>query len=69
MPQDNTPQQKRSFLATLGAVFWSFIGLRRRSDYEQDVGGLRPVYVLIAALLAAALFIGLLLVAVSFAVG
>ncbi len=61
---DDKPQ-KTSFFATLGAVFWSFIGLRRRSDYEKDVTGLNPVYVIIAALIGAALFIGILLTVVS----
>lgn len=62
---DQQKQQKKSFLATLGAVFWSFIGLRRRSDYETDVTGLNPVYVIIAAIIGAAIFIGVLLTVVS----
>ena len=57
--------EKTSFLATLGAVFWSFVGLRRRSDYEKDVTGLNPVYVIIAAFLGVAIFIGVLLMVVS----
>lgn len=59
--------KKLSFLETLGAVFWSFIGLRRRSDYERDVTGLNPVYVILAAFVGVAIFIGLILLAVSFA--
>lgn len=58
-------QNKMSFLATLGAVFWSFVGLRRRSDYEKDVTGLNPVYVIAAALIGVAIFIGVLLTIVS----
>jgi hypothetical protein len=58
-------QKKMSFFATLAAVFWSFIGLRRRSDYEKDVTGLNPVYVIIAALIGVAIFIGLLLTIVK----
>ncbi len=57
--------KKTSFLATLGAIFWSFIGLRRNSDYEKDVTGLNPVYVIIAALLGVAIFIAVLLTVVS----
>lgn len=56
---------KMSFFATMGAIFWSFIGLRRRSDYEKDVTGLNPFYVLVAALLGVAIFIGILLLVVS----
>jgi hypothetical protein len=59
---------KRSFGQTLVAVCWSFIGLRRRRDYERDVDALRPAYVLAAALLGAAGFVGLLLLAVRLAV-
>ena len=66
-PVDDKPQ-KMSFFPTLGAVFWSFIGLRRRSDYEKDVTGLKPGYVILAALIAAALFIGILLTVVSLVV-
>lgn len=66
-PSKEAPPRKLSFLETLGAVFWSFIGLRRRSDYERDVTGLNPVYVIVAALVGVAIFIALLLLAVSFA--
>jgi hypothetical protein len=62
-------QKKMSFAATLGAVFWSFIGLRRRSDYEKDVTGLNPLYVIVAGLIGVAMFIGLLLFIVSMVVG
>jgi hypothetical protein len=59
---------KRSFGQTLIAVCWSFIGLRRRRDFERDVDALRPGYVLLAALLGAAGFVSLLLMAVRLAV-
>ena len=49
------------------AVAWSFIGLRRRSDFERDVGALRPGYVIVGALIAACGFVGLLLAAVRVA--
>jgi len=58
----------RSFLGTMLAVAWSFIGLRRRKDFEQDVGGLNPVYVLIAGLLGTAMLIGTLLTVVHLVV-
>jgi len=52
----------------MAAIAWSFIGLRRRKDFEQDIGRLNPLYVLIAALTGTAIFIGILLAAVSLAV-
>jgi hypothetical protein len=66
---ENKPHQRKgSFLATMKAVFWSFFGVRKRSDYEQDAANLNPVHVIIAGLIGAAIFIGLLLLAVRFAV-
>ena len=61
-------QRKASFLATMKAVFWSFFGVRKRRDYEHDAANLNPVHVIIAGLIGAALFIGLLLLVVRFAV-
>ena len=65
----STPESApRSFAGTMLAVAWSFIGLRRRKDFEQDVGGLNPVYVLAAALLGTAMLIGTLLTIVRLVV-
>ena len=65
---DKPYQRKASFLATMKAVFWSFFGVRKRSDYEKDAANLNPVHVIIAGLIGAALFIGLIILAVRFAV-
>jgi hypothetical protein len=61
-------KRKASFVATMKAVFWSFFGVRKRSDYEKDSAQLNPVHVIIAGVIGAALFIGLLLLLVKFAV-
>lgn len=42
------------------AVFWSFLGVRKRSDYEADAHGLDPRHVVAAGLAAAAAFVLLL---------
>lgn len=65
---DNNPHRKTSFFATLTAVAWSFIGLRRTKDYERDVTGLNPVYVIIAGLIGVAIFIGVLIMIVHLVV-
>ncbi|MGW8391393.1 DUF2970 domain-containing protein [Pseudoduganella sp. HUAS MS19] len=57
----------RSFGETMLAIAWSFIGLRRRSDFERDVGALRPGYVIAGGLIAASCLAGILLFAVSMA--
>lgn len=59
--------KQRSFGETMLAVAWSFIGLRRRSDFERDVGALRPAYVIAGALIAAGCFVAALLFAVRMA--
>jgi len=57
-----------SFWYSLKAVVWSFFGLRRKSDFDNDDARLNPVHIVIAALIAVALFIGLLILAVQWAV-
>ncbi|CUI07499.1 Probable transmembrane protein [Janthinobacterium sp. CG23_2] len=59
---------KASFGATMKAVFWSFLGIRKRSDYEKDSASLNPVHVVIAGLIGVMLFIGVLIALVKFAV-
>jgi preprotein translocase subunit Sec61beta len=39
------------------AVFWSFLGVRRRSDYESDTQKLTPQAVIAAGLVSAAVFV------------
>lgn len=39
------------------AVFWSFFGVRRKTDYEQDAVHLTPVQVIVIGLVGAAIFI------------
>ncbi|MEW7849073.1 DUF2970 domain-containing protein [Massilia aurea] len=68
MEPDKPYLRKGSFLATMKAVLWSFFGVRKRADYENDAASLNPVYVIVAGLIGGAVFIGLIMVAVSFAV-
>ena len=62
-------QRKASFGATMKAVFWSFFGIRKKSDYEKDAQQLNPVHVIIAGLIGALIFIGTLLLIVKSVVG
>ena len=54
-------RRRGSFLQTVRAVAWSFFGVRKSADYERDLGQLNPVHVVIAGVLGAVLFIGVLL--------
>ena len=39
------------------AVFWSFFGVRKRSEYEADTQRLKPQHVIIAGLVSAFVFV------------
>jgi Protein of unknown function (DUF2970) len=58
-----------SFGQTVKAVAWSFFGVRRRAGYEQDVQRLNPVHVIIAGIIAAAIFVVCLMMLVRWVVG
>ncbi len=60
--------RKASFGATMKAVFWSFFGIRKRSDYEKDAAQLNPVHLIIAGLIGALVFIGVLVTVVKLVV-
>ena len=58
-------QRRGSFLQTMKAVAWSFFGVRKSRDYEQDVAQLNPVHVIIAGVIGAVVFIGVLVLVVN----
>ncbi|CAN7515026.1 DUF2970 domain-containing protein [Trinickia sp. LjRoot230] len=51
------------------AVLWSFFGVRKSRDHAADATQLNPLHVIVAALIAAALFIGGLIAIVHLVVG
>jgi len=61
--------RKGSFLGTLRAVAWSFLGIRKGAGYEQDVNQLNPVHVVIAGVIGAVVFVLLLIILVNWMVG
>jgi hypothetical protein len=61
--------RKGSFLQSFKAVAWSFFGVRQASEYEKDVSQLNPVHVIIAGIVAALIFIGVLIAVVRWVVG
>lgn len=62
---DGTPRQA-GFLAVVRAVFWSFLGIRKKSHYQQDSVTIKPYQVIIAGLIGALLFILSLVLVVHF---
>ena len=57
------------WFATLRAVLWGFFGVRGAAQGEQDAARLNPVHVIIAGIVAAALFVITLIVIVRFVAG
>lgn len=62
-------QDKATFLETLSAVLWSFFGVRKGKKHTEDMQRLNPVHVIIVGLLAALIFVVVLIVIVNQIVG
>ena len=50
-------QRKGSLRQTVGAVLWSFFGVRRGSAHDADMAQLNPVHVVIVGVAAGILFV------------
>jgi hypothetical protein len=61
--------RRGSFLQTIKAVAWSFLGIRRSAGLEQDLQKLNPVHVIVAGILGAVLFVTALVFLVRWVVG
>ncbi|CUI84891.1 hypothetical protein HMPREF3069_13785 [Achromobacter xylosoxidans] len=61
-------QRKLSFFQTMKAVAWGFFGVRKGAGYREDSARLNPVHVIVAGLLAAAIFVTVLVLIVRWAV-
>ena len=68
-PEVSASARKANFGQTFRAVAWSFLGIRRSADHEQDVKKLNPIHVVIAAVLGAAVFVVFLVLLVHFVIG
>lgn len=62
-PRKATPAQVAK------AVFWSFLGIRKRSAHERDAVTITPVQVIVAGIVGAAIFVLSLIMLVRFITG
>jgi hypothetical protein len=62
---EDRPSKKAGPLQVAKAVFWSFLGIRKRVEHEADMVRLSPIQVIVAALIGAVLFVGTLIVIVK----
>ncbi|RQH04633.1 DUF2970 domain-containing protein [Paraburkholderia dinghuensis] len=60
---------KGGVLQLVKAVAWSFLGVRKRADLESDAAHLHPAALIVAGLVGAAIFIGVLLLIVHAVAG
>ena len=69
-PMPNSPEQPRkgSLLRTLKAVAWGFFGVRKNSDYQEDIAKLTPLHIVVVGLVAVACFVGALILLVKYVV-
>ena len=44
-----------SVLRTVKTVLWSFVGIRKKSEYEEDLGKANPFHIIAVALVAVGL--------------
>ena len=59
-------QKSATLLQVIKAVCWSFLGIRRRAEYEKDAVTLKPVQVIIAGIVGAVVLVLSLVTLVHF---
>lgn len=57
-----------NLLQTIKAVAWSFLGIRKNSEYQEDLSKLNPLHIIAVALVGVALFVGGLVLLVNWVV-
>jgi len=49
--------QRAGFVATMRAVLWSFVGIRKKRDYQDDAHSLDPRAVVLAGIVGGLIFV------------
>lgn len=63
------PPKKGSLWRTIVAVAWSFLGVRKSSEFQEDIARITPLHILGVGLVAGLLFVIALMVIVNLVVG
>ena len=69
MAQGTAMRRRGSMLATVKAVAWSFLGIRKNSGWHEDMGKLNPLHVIAVALGGVAVLVGALVLLVHWVAG
>jgi hypothetical protein len=64
--QTGQTPRKASPLEVAKAVFWSFLGIRKRAAHEQDAVTIKPVQVIVAGIIGAVFFVLTLIMLVRY---
>ncbi len=67
-PGDSPQARKVSLLRTVRAVAWSFLGVRKGAEYRKDLENIQPLHIIVIGLVAAFVFVALLIAAVNWVV-
>jgi hypothetical protein len=65
-PAETRPVLKSSPLRVFKTVFWSFFGVRRSADNQDDFAGATPVQIIVAGVIGAVIFVTTLVMLVRF---
>lgn len=60
--------KQASFLDVLKTIAFGALGVRRRADHERETTRIKPIHIIVAGIVAAALFILTLITIVRFVV-
>lgn len=63
---DPSPGKRASPFTVAKAVFWSFLGIRKKQDYQSDLVKITPVQAILGGLIGAAIFVATLVTLVHF---
>jgi hypothetical protein len=58
-------KKKGTFMQSMKAVMWGFLGVRKQSGLQEDVASLSFVHIIIAGVLGALVFMAILLLIVK----
>ena len=58
-------KKKSSFMQSMKAVMWGFLGVRKQSGLQEDVASLSFVHIIIAGVVGALIFMAILLLIVK----
>lgn len=61
--------RRYTFLQTMRAVAWGMLGIRKGKGHEEDFSRLNPLHLIVAGLLAAVVFVLLLIAAARWFIG